>query len=126
MGSTVLNVAFDSLDAFALASWWSRVVEHPVDPEDGPEEDEASIELPGGPTLHFNTVPEPKTAKNRLHLCLSPDSTRDQEVERVLALGATLVSDLRRPEGPGWVVLADPEGNEFCILRNAAERAATS
>jgi Glyoxalase-like domain len=71
-------------------------------------------------------VPEPKTVKNRVHLDLMPtDRTRDEEVERLLGIGATLVADHRRPDGTGWVVLADPEGNEFCIERSAAERAAS-
>jgi predicted enzyme related to lactoylglutathione lyase len=68
-------------------------------------------------------VPEPKTDKNRVHLDLVPaDGTRDEEVERLLGIGATLVADHRRPDGTGWVVLADPEGNELCIERSAAER----
>ena len=71
-------------------------------------------------------MPEPKTVKNRVHLDLEPtDRTRDEEVERLLKIGATLVADHRRPDGTGWVVLADPEGNEFCVERSAAERAAT-
>ena len=70
-------------------------------------------------------MPEPKTVKNRLHLDLVPvDRTRDEEVDRVLGLGAVLVDDCRRPDGTGWAVLADPEGNEFCVLRSEAERAA--
>jgi Glyoxalase-like domain len=70
-------------------------------------------------------VPEAKTVKNRVHLDLEPDDrTRDQEVERLLGIGATLVDDQRRPDGRGWVVLADPEGNEFCVERSPAERAA--
>jgi predicted enzyme related to lactoylglutathione lyase len=64
--------------------------------------------------------------KNRLHLCLQPDIPRDEEVERLLGLGATLFDDRRNPDGTGWAVLTDPEGNEFCVLRSAAERAATS
>jgi hypothetical protein len=66
-------------------------------------------------------VPEAKQVKNRVHLDLTPDNpapqARDAEVERIIALGATLVDDHRRPDGKGWVVLADPEGNEFCIER---------
>jgi predicted enzyme related to lactoylglutathione lyase len=50
------------------------------------------------------------------------DRTRDEEVERLLGLGATMVADHRRPDGGGWVTLADPEGNELCIERSAAER----
>jgi hypothetical protein len=62
--------------------------------------------------------------KNRLHLDLMPEThTRDEEVERLLAAGATLVSDERTPNGRGWAVLADPEGNEFCIEASAKERA---
>ncbi len=71
------------------------------------------------------TVPEPKTVKNRVHLDVSPiDGTRDEEVTRLLGLGATLVDDQRRPDGQGWVVLADSEGNEFCVERSAGERQA--
>ena len=72
--------------------------------------------------MHF---PEGKAVKNRIHLDLVPDSTRDQEVERLLGIGATLVDDRRRPDGSGWVVLSDPEGNEFCVERSPAERAAS-
>jgi hypothetical protein len=67
-------------------------------------------------------VPEAKIGRNRLHLDLQPlDRTRDEEVERVVALGATLIAD-RRGRGQGWVVLADPEGNEFCMNTSPAER----
>ncbi|KDN87655.1 glyoxalase [Kitasatospora cheerisanensis KCTC 2395] len=77
----------------------------------------------GGPVLYFNQVPEPKAVKNRVHLCLRPETARDGEVDRLLALGAVLVADRRNADGTGWAVLADPEGNEFCVLRSAAERA---
>ncbi|MEE2040313.1 VOC family protein [Nocardiopsis sp. CT-R113] len=75
--------------------------------------------LPQGPPLLFIGVPEPKTLKNRLHLDLeaAPGSTRDTEVERLLALGATLLHDLRGGRSTDWAVLADPEGNEFCVGR---------
>jgi predicted enzyme related to lactoylglutathione lyase len=68
-------------------------------------------------------VPEGKIAKNRMHLDLIPTTrSRDEEVERLLGIGATLVEDHRKPDGTGWVTLADPEGNEFCVERSAAER----
>ena len=71
---------------------------------------------PAGRWIGFLRVPEPKAVKNRMHLCVRPvDRTRDEEVERLLALGATMVDDLRE-ESSGWAVLADPEGNEFCVL----------
>ncbi|MFF9337404.1 VOC family protein [Streptomyces albogriseolus] len=124
MVSTVANMAIDCANAYELALFWSKVTGQPVDPEDGPGDAETAITLPNGTALYFNQVPEPKTTKNRLHLCLRPDTSRDAEVERLLALGASLVADHRRPDGWGWVVLADPEGNEFCILLAEAERAA--
>jgi hypothetical protein len=69
-----------------------------------------------------------KTVKNRVHLDLRPaDRTREQEAERILALGASRLADRRRPDGSGWITLADPEGNEFCILsRELAGSGATT
>jgi predicted enzyme related to lactoylglutathione lyase len=70
-------------------------------------------------------VPDAKQVKNRLHLDLRPaDGTRDEELARLIAFGAGVVADRRNTDGTGWVVLADPEGNEFCILRGEAEIAA--
>ncbi|ATO13310.1 glyoxalase [Micromonospora sp. WMMA2032] len=125
MVSVVQNVAIDCADAYGLARFWSEVTGRPLHPEDRPGDPEAQVLLAEGPVLHFNQVPEPKTSKNRIHLCLRPETSRDPEVERLLGLGATLVDDRRHPDGSGWAVLADPEGNEFCVLRSAADRAAT-
>jgi predicted enzyme related to lactoylglutathione lyase len=124
MVSLLQNVVIDCADAYRLARFWSAVTGHPVDPEDGPGDDEVDVLLPEGPLLHFNEVPEGKTQKNRLHLCLRPESSCAEEAERLKELGATLVADRRKAGGWGWVVLADPEGNEFCVLRSASERAA--
>ena len=75
-----------------------------------------------GTGLLFIPVPEGKTAKNRVHLDLQPqDQTRDEAVARAVQLGASVLADHRTPEGLGWVVLSDPEGNEFCIERSKAE-----
>jgi hypothetical protein len=64
----------------------------------------------------FVTVPEPKVVKNRVHLDVLPVARdQDREVERLLRLGATIVDDRRELTPRGWVVLADPEGNEFCV-----------
>ena len=77
----------------------------------------------GRPRILFQLVPEPKTIKNRVHFDVQPlDGTRDEEVERLLALGATVVDDRRNPDGTGWVVMGDPEGNEFCVERSEQER----
>ncbi|MFF6958017.1 VOC family protein [Streptomyces sp. NPDC008317] len=124
MVSVVQNVAIDCADAYSLALFWSGVTGRPLDPEDRPGDPEVQVLLADGPLLHFNQVPEPKTVKNRVHLCLRPDTTRDEEVDRLLALGATLLTDRRNPDGTGWAVLTDPEGNEFCVLRSQADREA--
>ncbi|MGW0084959.1 VOC family protein [Streptomyces sp. NPDC003393] len=122
MTPAIRHTTIDCADASALGGFWSQVLGLPVHDDDKPGDEEALIE---GAELLFVTVPEARTAKNRVHLDLQPqDRTRDEEVERLLALGATLVDDRRDRDGTGWAVLADPEGNEFCVERGAAERAA--
>ncbi|RAJ47072.1 hypothetical protein K353_00273 [Kitasatospora sp. SolWspMP-SS2h] len=123
MVSLVQNVAIDCADAYRLARFWGAVTGRPVDPDCRPGDRETQVTLADGLVLYFHQVPEAKTAKNRVHLCLRPETTRDAEAERLLALGAALVADRRDADGTGWVVLADPEGNEFCVLRGTAERA---
>jgi hypothetical protein len=107
--------------------FWSRASDFVEDPDNPNAEGD-----PMGALVHperhvkllFIPVPEPKTVKNRVHLDVVPvDTTRDEEVDRLLGLGASLVADHRRPDGAGWVVLADPGGNEFCVERSARERA---
>ncbi|XVS64310.1 VOC family protein [Actinosynnema sp. CA-299493] len=122
MTSLVRHITVDCRDPYELAGFWSQVTGQPLTDEDFPGDPEVLIALPDGPGLLFIRVPEPKSVKNRVHLDLQPDTTRDAEVERLLGIGAALVSDMRRPDGKGWVVLADPEGNEFCVERSAAER----
>ncbi|MFF1547098.1 VOC family protein [Streptomyces sp. NPDC058291] len=122
MTSALRHVTIDCSDAYALAGFWSEVLGQPLHEDDKPGDEEALIE---GARLLFVTVPEAKSRKNRIHFDLQPqDRTREEEVERLLALGATLVDDRRKPDGTGWAVLADPEGNEFCVERSAGERAA--
>ena len=125
MTSTICNTSVDCADPHALAEFWSQVLGLPIS-EGSPGDDEVGIALGGDQYLLFIRVPEPKTVKNRVHLCLQPDGPRDAEVDRLLGIGASLVADLRNTDGTGWAVLADPEGNELCVLRSAAERAATS
>lgn len=126
MVSVLQNVAIDCADAYELARFWSAVTGRPLHPEDGPGAVETQVLLAEGPVLHFNQVSEAKTVKNRLHLCLRPETSRDEEVDRLLGLGATFVADHRNPDGSGWAILADPEGNEFCVLRSASDRAETA
>ncbi|MDX2758000.1 VOC family protein [Streptomyces europaeiscabiei] len=122
MVSVLQNVAIDCADAYELARFWSRVTGRPLHAQDRPDDPEVQVLPAEGPVLHFNQVPEGKAIKNRIHLCLRPETSREQEVERLLGLDATLVTDRRHPDGSGWAVLADPEGNEFCILRSESDR----
>jgi predicted enzyme related to lactoylglutathione lyase len=120
------EITFDARDSHALAVFWGALLEREIRPGDMPQDDSVLVmPTPGQPGLLFLRVPEGKTAKNRMHLDLWPTSTkRDEQVERAIELGAVVLDDWRREDGTGWVVFADPEGNEFCIGRSAAERAA--
>ncbi|MFD9790217.1 VOC family protein [Streptomyces sp. NPDC059070] len=123
MTSLVRHVTFDCADAHALGTFWAAVLDGKLADEDLPGDPEALVTTEGAALL-FVAVEDAKAVKNRVHLDLQPqDRTRDEEVDRLLALGATLVGDHRRPDGGGWVTLADIEGNEFCVERSAGERA---
>jgi hypothetical protein len=127
MTSIIHNVTVDARDSYAIASWWGQVLDLPLHPDDNPGDPECMVTLPSGINYLFINVPEGKEIKNRLHIDLQPtDGTRDEEVERLVGIGATIFDDQRRPDGTGWVTMRDPEGNEFCVERSAAERAATS
>jgi len=119
------HVTVDCADPYELATFWSAATGWPLSDEDQPGDDEVLVEAPAPlPGLLFIRVPEARSVKNRVHLDWAPtDRTRDAEVERLVGLGATVHEDHRTPEGPGWVTLRDPEGNEFCIERSDAERA---
>jgi predicted enzyme related to lactoylglutathione lyase len=124
----IRTITFDCTDAGVVGRFWELLLGWRLETEpDGSgafDRDEAFLINPGGgPNLLFQRVPEPKQVKNRVHLDLGPtERTRDMEVERLLAAGATVVGDHRNPDGTGWVVMADPEGNEFCVERSDAER----
>ncbi len=128
MTSRISHTSIDCANAYELSQWWKQVLDY-VDVDDDPNEpghDECMIlSRDGSHRLLFIEVPEPKAVKNRLHLDLEPvQGRREDELERLIEHGAVEVADRRGKDGPGtgWVVLADPEGNEFCILRSAAER----
>ncbi len=137
-----VQITFDCADPAGLAAFWAEALGYRLqDPPKGFESWEQALEAMGvppesrndasalvdpegsGPRLYFQRVPEGKTVKNRLHIDVNPaDREQDEEVRRLLDLGAR-----HADVGQGrqsWVVLADPEGNEFCILRSDAERAA--
>ncbi|MEV0317085.1 VOC family protein [Streptomyces sp. NPDC050658] len=124
MPTLVRHLTFDCSDAYRLGTFWAEVLGGKLSDEDFPGDPEALVEAEGI-TLLFVTVPDTKTVKNRLHVDLQPqERTRDEEVERLIGLGAKLEGDHRKPDGRGWVTLVDIEGNEFCVERSAGERAA--
>ncbi len=112
-------VCVNSTDPQRLAAFWAAALGWRITYD---EPDQVALEPPPGspedgvsPDLLFLKVPEEKAGINRLHLDLRPDD-RDAEVERLLALGAAHIDVGQGPDA-SWVVLADPDGNEFCILR---------
>jgi predicted enzyme related to lactoylglutathione lyase len=119
MANRITVLAIDCADPEGLAAFWTQVLGWQVTKR---ADDMVSIGLDGGLLgVDLVAVPEPKQLKNRLHLDVSPtDRDQDAELERLLALGATKV-DVGQPADASWHVLADPEGNEFCLLRGRVE-----
>ena len=129
MACRFTELVIDARDPASLGRFWAEVlgydiVDERTGGEEGPGDGGRYVQLQGpggaGPRLLVLEVPDSKVAKNRLHIDVNPtDRTQDEEVERLLALGAR-----RLDIGQGdvdWVVLADPEGNEFCVLRSRVE-----
>ena len=110
MASFIFNVTFDCADPRRLARFWSEVTGYqPAEESDG----FVRLRAPdsrGVRHLLFYKVPEPKQTKNRMHVDLATKDGRPQEIERLTQLGASELATL-----PGWTVMADPEGNEFCL-----------
>ena len=120
MTSRISHTSVDARNAYAQSVFWSQVLDYAEDPDDPNEPGhEECLIISRGQTqlLLFITVPEPKTIKNRVHLDLTSSAAdRDQEIDRLLALGARRV-DIGQTGAESWTVLADPEGNEFCVVR---------
>jgi hypothetical protein len=116
VSSRFSSLALDAVDVQLLAGFWTRALDYRI-----AEEFDGGISLAPadgllGPPIDIIPVPDSKTVKNRLHLDLVPDCcTQQEEVERLVALGAAL-ADVGQGPDVSWVVMADPEGNEFCIL----------
>ncbi|WP_256838489.1 VOC family protein [Ornithinimicrobium faecis] len=126
------TTVIDCTDHHAQGRWWAQVLDwtvafdtdhevvlvpkHAIE-EGGPIAD-LDTWMRRGQGLVFVPVPEGKSVKNRLHLDLAPHSSqdRDAEIQRLLDLGATQIEVGQNPDEVTWTVLADPEGNEFCVL----------
>ncbi len=127
MGLLINHVNFDAHDPYSIGSFWAEAFDSSLQDDDEPGDPAAMVLVQtvagGGLGLLFEQVPDDKVVKNRVHLDLWPtDRTRDEMVEHLAGIGATVVADRRWPDGTGWVVMADPEGNEFCVERSEAER----
>ena len=127
--SRLQSITFDCADPYRMSLFWARLTGfvEPPDDRNGPGRDEACLRDPSGrhPNLLFLRVPEGKTVKNRVHLDLRPlETNRNETVVWALAHGARMIEDHRTEDGRGWVVLSDPEGNEFCIERSFEEKVA--
>lgn len=113
MTSVFTELTVDCANAERLARFWADVLGYTVTAH---EAGLVEISGPNWPSLVFVEVPEPKTAKNRLHVDVNPvDRDQAAEVSRLISLGATRTDVGQKKDAP-WVVLADPEGNEFCVL----------
>ena len=128
MAARITELVVDSLDPAALAAWWAEVLGWEVVGTEG----DGAVEIgppgqpPQGPvpTLLFAPVADPTPGKRRLHLDVNAtDRSQDDELLRLRDLGATPVDVGQGPlsEAMTWHVLADPEGNEFCLLRSTVE-----
>ncbi len=123
MATRLTQIVIDSADPRTLARWWAAALGWEVSHED---DDETDIQpLPGQPGIELAFVPvaDEKVGKNRVHLDLSSQSLaeQDDQIQQLMAAGAT-EADIGQGDVP-WAVLADPEGNEFCVLEPRPEYA---
>lgn len=123
MGLAPDALAFDCASPLTVATFWAEALgyEIDIDPDD-PEDDLVFLRDPSGSTrgMYFQSVPEPKTVKNRVHLDVRPTETMAVEVERLTGLGATVRGYIEEG-GSFWTQMRDPEGNEFCVLRGPGD-----
>jgi hypothetical protein len=130
VAARVSHTTVNCLDAYEVSEWWKRVLDYadiPGDPNEPGDEECMIVDPRTGHRLLFIEVADLQDPVGRIHLDLAPRGrTRDEEIERILGMGAREVADRRRPDGSGWMVLEDPAGNRFCIVRSDAEREAQS
>lgn len=131
MTSHISHTSVDCTDAYGLSEWWKVVLGYtdvPEDPNEPGHEECMILDPASGHRVLFIEVPHLTPGKNKVHFDLRPtDVSQDEEAQRLVRHGATVHEDLRGKYGPGtgWVTLADPEGNLFCVLRSDAEVSGT-
>jgi predicted enzyme related to lactoylglutathione lyase len=117
---SVAALTIDCADPAALADFWGKALGRPVSP--GAVAGDTAVDATdpaSGPRMLLHNAPEPKTAKNSLHLVLVTDHY-DEEIERVTGLGARPLNETKLP-AVRWTTFADPEGNEFDLVTWQAE-----
>jgi hypothetical protein len=110
MPAFIKNLTVDCADAVAVARFWAAALGSDVDEDSTPERAYVEAAAWGGPNIWFRGGRGPKRAANRVHLDLRPLTSMDEEVERLVGLGATVVERF-----DDIIVMIDPEGNEFCV-----------
>ena len=116
MAAVIKSVSFDCADALTLAGFWAAALGTDVDEDATPERAYVEAAGWGGPNMWFTAVPEPRTAKNRMHFDLRSPAAMAEEVARLEALGATVIQRF-----DGHTVMNDPEGNVFCVELGPAD-----
>jgi predicted enzyme related to lactoylglutathione lyase len=114
------GLTFDTADPVLVATFWGAALGYELDADS--DDEGAALTDPSGKTagMFFQKVPEPKVAKNRMHLDVRPTGTMAEEVERLKGLGAAERGFIQ-VEGSFWTQMRDPEGNEFCVLRGPGD-----
>ncbi len=121
MSARFTELVIDCRDTHRMAEFWAAVLSYDVIDRGPNGEVEIGGKLAGAPTLVFVPVPEGKTVKNRLHIDINPtDTDQDNELRRLVRLGARRVN-VGQGNSVSWIVMADVEDNEFCLLRRRVE-----
>lgn len=139
MAMTAQMVTIDCRDPAALATFWTAACDYVVERDSGEGEYVVLAPAPspapsaassagsarGGISIGLQRVPEPRAGKNRLHMDFAASSSLADEVARLVSLGASIVAEQSVP-GFSWTVMADPEGNEFCVSSESSASSGTS
>jgi hypothetical protein len=120
MALSIDGVTFDCADPLRVATFWAGALGFEIDRDPDDPDVPFLVDAAGTRRLYFQSVPEPKTVKNRVHLDVRPTGTMAEEVDRLQALGATVRGYIEEG-GSFWTQMRDVEGNEFCVLRGPGD-----
>ena len=121
MGLEPDTLTFDRASPVTVAAFWAAALGYEMDPTSNDEEGAFIGDATGrAKGMFFQQVPEPKTAKNRVHLDVRPTGSMQEEVDRLVAIGASVRGVIEHPDS-FWTQMRDVEGNEFCVLRGPGD-----